>query len=68
MGFKNISIEKASIDFINNARGDKIKIQTQKRDKKVLVSFTQDEYERMKESALQIGMGINQYIRYKLFI
>ncbi|EAI4695525.1 TPA: hypothetical protein R4631_001684 [Campylobacter jejuni] len=66
MGFKNINTEKASINFINNARGDKIN--TQKRDKKILVSFTQDEYDRMKESALQIGMGVNQYIRYKLFI
>lgn len=66
MGFKNINTEKASINFINNARGDKIN--TQKRDKKILVSFTQDEYDRMKASALQIGMGVNQYIRYKLFI
>ncbi|HEB8062223.1 TPA: hypothetical protein RZK48_001620 [Campylobacter coli] len=66
MGFKNINTEKASINFINNARGDKIN--TQKRDKKILVSFTQDEYDRVKESALQIGMGVNQYIRYKLFI
>ncbi|EAK9947038.1 hypothetical protein A0Y81_08140 [Campylobacter lari] len=66
MGFKNINTEKASINFINNARGDKIK--TQKRDKKILVCFTQDEYARIKESALQIGMGVNQYIRYKLFI
>ncbi|MBT0821021.1 hypothetical protein KJQ67_07270 [Campylobacter lari] len=66
MGFKSINKEKASINFINDARGDKIK--TQKRDKKILVSFTQDEYDRVKESALQIGMGVNQYIRYKLFI
>ncbi|EAI3906321.1 TPA: hypothetical protein R1703_001359 [Campylobacter lari] len=66
MGFKNINTEKASVNFINNARGDKIK--TQKRDKKILVCFTQDEYDRIKESALQIGMGVNQYIRYKLFI
>ncbi|MCV3397628.1 plasmid mobilization protein [Campylobacter sp. RKI_CA19_01116] len=66
MGFKSINKEKASISFINDARGDKIK--TQKRDKKILVSFTQDEYDRVKESALQIGMGVNQYIRYKLFI
>lgn len=72
MGFKKISAAttKSEENFINQARGETSEIKKPKnlkRDKSFLLYFTQDEFERVKLEAEKIGMGINQYIRFKVF-
>ena len=72
MGFKKLSTTaaKSEENFINQARGetsDLKKPKNLKRDKSFLLYFTQDEFERVKVEAEKIGMGINQYIRFKIF-
>lgn len=72
MGFKKVSTAatKSEENFINQARGETSEIKKPKnlkRDKSFLLYFTQDEFERVKVEAEKIGMGINQYIRFKVF-
>ena len=72
MGFKKVSAAttKSEENFINQARGETSEIKKPKnlkRDKSFLLYFTQDEFERVKLEAEKIGMGINQYIRFKDF-
>ena len=72
MGFKKVSAAttKSEENFINQARGETSEIKKPKnlkRDKSFLLYFTQDEFERVKVEAEKIGMGINQYIRFKVF-
>lgn len=72
MGFKKVSTAsiKSEENFINQARGETSEIKKPKnlkRDKSFLLYFTQDEFERVKLEAEKIGMGINQYIRFKIF-
>lgn len=72
MGFKKVSVAttKSEENFINQARGETSEIKKPKnlkRDKSFLLYFTQDEFERVKLEAEKIGMGINQYIRFKIF-
>ena len=72
MGFKKVSAvtTKSEENFINQARGETSEIKKPKnlkRDKSFLLYFTQDEFERVKLEAEKIGMGINQYIRFKVF-
>ena len=72
MGFKKVStaLTKSEENFINQARGETSEIKKPKnlkRDKSFLLYFTQDEFERVKLEAEKIGMGINQYIRFKIF-
>ena len=72
MGFKKVSAAttKSEENFINQARGETSetkKPKNLKRDKSSLLYFTQDEFERVKLEAEKIGMGINQYIRFKIF-
>ena len=72
MGFKQVSAAttKSEENFINQARGETSEIKKPKnlkRDKSFLLYFTQDEFERVKLEAEKIGMGINQYIRFKVF-
>ncbi|WP_122874599.1 hypothetical protein [Campylobacter showae] len=72
MGFKKVSAAttKSEENFINQARGETSEIKKPKnlkRDKSFLLYFTQDEFERVKLEAEKIGMGINQYIRFKVF-
>ncbi|WP_297937591.1 hypothetical protein [uncultured Campylobacter sp.] len=72
MGFKKVSAAttKSEENFINQARGETSEIKKPKnlkRDKSFLLYFTQDEFERVKLEAEKIGMGINQYIRFKIF-
>ncbi len=68
MGFKNIKKQKSEDDFINGARGDntpkKIK---EKRNKTFLVYFTETELTKIKLESDNMGMGVNQYIRFKIF-
>ena len=72
MGFKKVSAAttKSEENFINQARGETSEIKKPKnlkRDNSFLIYFTQDEFERVKLEAEKIGMGINQYIRFKVF-
>ena len=72
MGFKKVitASTKSEENFINQARGETSEIKKPKnlkRDKSFLLYFTQDEFERVKPEAEKIGMGINQYIRFKIF-
>lgn len=72
MGFKKVitASTKSEENFINQARGETSEIKKPKnlkRDKSFLLYFTQDEFERVKLEAEKIGMGINQYIRFKIF-
>lgn len=72
MGFKKVSAAttKSEENFINQARGETSEIKKPKnlkRDKSFLLYFTQDEFGRVKLEAEKIGMGINQYIRFKVF-
>lgn len=66
MGFKKINKEES---FINAARGetDQKTPSNLKRNKSFLVYFTESELNKVKEEAQKIGMGVNQYIRFKLF-
>ncbi|QKU36226.1 hypothetical protein [Campylobacter sp. RM16192] len=71
MGFKKISSQKNEEDFLNSARGEtsetKIVNKKTKRNKSFLLYFTEDELEKVRNEAARIGMGINQYIRFKVF-
>ena len=72
MGFKKVNTTSATSEenFINQARGETSeskKPKNLKRDKSFLLYFTQDEFERVKIEAEKIGMGVNQYIRFKIF-
>lgn len=72
MGFKKVSTTSAvnEENFINQARGETSeakKPKNLKRDKSFLLYFTQDEFDRVKIEAEKIGMGVNQYIRFKIF-
>lgn len=65
MGFKKLN-SKTEEDFVNSARGDTL-IENDKRDKRFLLYFTHDEFVIVKNEAKNIGMNVNQYIRFKLF-
>lgn len=67
MGFKKTT--KKEDEFIENARGETSNLtpKKQKRSKTFLMYFTNDEFERVSIEAQNIGMGINQYIRFKIF-
>lgn len=71
MGFKKLSSQKNEEDFLNSARGEtsetKIVNKKTKRNKSFLLYFTEDELEKVRNEAARIGMGINQYIRFKVF-
>ncbi len=72
MGFKKVSTNLTvnEENFINQARGETLEVKKPKnlkRDKSFLLYFTQDEFDRVKIEAEKIGMGVNQYIRFKIF-
>lgn len=72
MGFKKVNTTPATSEekFINQARGETSEVKKPKnlkRDKSFLLYFTQDEFDRVKIEAEKIGMGVNQYIRFKIF-
>lgn len=72
MGFKKVSTNLTvnEENFINQARGETSEVKKPKnlkRDKSFLLYFTQDEFDRVKIEAEKIGMGVNQYIRFKIF-
>ena len=71
MGFKKVSSQKSEEDFLNSARGETSEIKTanqkSKRNKSFLLYFTEEELEKVRSEAARIGMGVNQYIRFKIF-
>lgn len=68
MGFKKVNANHSEDNFINAARGETSKqVKNLKRDKSFLVYFTQDELDRVKDEAAKLGMGVNQYIRFRIF-
>lgn len=70
MGFKTIhSKEIDKENFINNARGEQKSstIKKNKRDKKILLSFTNEEYEETAQNAKKLGLSVNAFIRFKIF-
>ncbi|HHS6700358.1 TPA: hypothetical protein ACTN8S_001858 [Campylobacter jejuni] len=71
MGFKKLSSEapKKENDFVNSARGEtgNEKTGNAKRNKKLVVSFTEEEYQILNQEASSIGLGLNSYVRFKIF-
>lgn len=71
MGFKKLSSQKSEEDFLNSARGETSELkstnQRLKRNKSFLLYFTEEELEKVRNEAASIGMGVNQYIRFKVF-
>ncbi len=57
--------------FIDGATGEtskqRVSGRTNKRDKKLLVGFTNEEYERLSSMAEQMGMDKGAFIRFKIF-
>ncbi|WP_139493183.1 hypothetical protein [Campylobacter armoricus] len=71
MGFKKLSSEapKKENDFVNSARGEtgNEKIGNVKRNKKLVVNFTEEEYQILNQEASSMGLGLNSYVRFKIF-
>lgn len=67
MGFKKMQKQIKEEDFLNNARGENTAAKKQKRTKRFLIYFTDDEFQRVQKEAENIGMGINQYVRFMIF-
>ncbi|EAI4428206.1 hypothetical protein A0X85_08740 [Campylobacter jejuni] len=66
MGFKKLSSEtpKNENDFVNSARGE---TNNAKRNKKLVVNFTEEEYQTLNQEANSIGLSLNSYVRFKIF-
>ncbi|EAK3897304.1 TPA: hypothetical protein SCZ37_001757 [Campylobacter jejuni] len=71
MGFKKLSSEapKKENDFVNSARGEtgNEKTGNAKRNKKLVVNFTEEEYQILNQEANSIGLSLNSYVRFKIF-
>lgn len=67
MGFKKMKTQITEQSFLDNARGENSAPKKQKRTKKFLMYFTEDEFQRVQNEAENIGMGINQYVRFMIF-
>ncbi|CAG9363409.1 hypothetical protein ACL9ZI_001644 [Campylobacter jejuni] len=71
MGFKKLSSEtpKKENDFVNSARGETgtAKTSNAKRNKKLVVNFTEEEYQTLNQEANSIGLSLNSYVRFKIF-
>ncbi|EFU4885768.1 hypothetical protein HT969_000368, partial [Campylobacter jejuni] len=69
MGFKKLSSEtpKNENDFVNSARGEtgNAKTSNAKRNKKLVVNFTEEEYQTLNQEANSIGLSLNSYVRFK---
>ena len=69
MGFKrasgNVTPEEK---FVDSARGETSQRKKNlKRDKTFQIYFTEDELDRVRMEAQDLGMGVNQYMRFKIF-
>ncbi len=71
MGFKKLSSEtpRKENDFVNSARGEtgNAKTGNAKRNKKLVVNFTEEEYQTLNQEANSIGLSLNSYVRFKIF-
>ncbi|AVS39835.1 hypothetical protein FYI53_07970 [Campylobacter coli] len=71
MGFKKLSSEtpKNENDFVNSARGEtgNAKTSNAKRNKKLMINFTEEEYQILNQEANSIGLSLNSYVRFKIF-
>ncbi|HFJ2259346.1 TPA: hypothetical protein ACGTNJ_001730 [Campylobacter jejuni] len=72
MGFKKLSSKtpKNENDFVNSARGEtdgNNNNQGTKRNKKLMVNFTEEEYKILNQEASSMGLGLNSYVRFKIF-
>ncbi|EPR3147577.1 hypothetical protein ACU4US_001688 [Campylobacter jejuni] len=71
MGFKKLSSEapRKENDFVNSARGEtgNEKTVNAKRNKKLVVNFTEEEYQILNQEANSMGLGLNSYVRFKIF-
>ncbi|EDO6795754.1 hypothetical protein FV027_08805, partial [Campylobacter coli] len=56
-------------DFVNSARGEtgNAKTSNAKRNKKLVVNFTEEEYQTLNQEANSIGLSLNSYVRFKIF-
>lgn len=71
MGFKKLSSEapKNENDFVNSARGEtgNAKTGNVKRNKKLMINFTEEEYQILNQEAHSMGLSLNSYVRFKIF-
>ncbi len=71
MGFKKLSSEtpKNENDFVNSARGEtgNVKTGNVKRNKKLMINFTEEEYQILNQEAHSMGLSLNSYVRFKIF-
>lgn len=71
MGFKKLSSEapKKENDFVNSARGEigNAKIGNAKRNKKLMINFTEEEYQILNQESNSMGLSLNSYVRFKIF-
>ncbi|EAJ0673113.1 hypothetical protein OUR08_001618 [Campylobacter coli] len=71
MGFKKLSSEtpKNENDFVNSARGETSTAKTSnaKRNKKLMINFTEEEYQILNQEANSMGLSLNSYVRFKIF-
>ncbi|EAI7269737.1 hypothetical protein CK578_07500 [Campylobacter lari] len=69
MGFKKLSSKtpKNENDFVNSARGETDSNKNTKRNKKLMVNFTEEEYKILNQEASSMGLGLNSYVRFKIF-
>ncbi|EKF8997992.1 hypothetical protein O1A12_001752 [Campylobacter coli] len=76
MGFKKLSSEapKNENNFVNSARGEtgnaktgNAKTGNAKRNKKLMINFTEEEYQILNQEAHSMGLSLNSYVRFKIF-
>ncbi|WP_291950030.1 hypothetical protein [Campylobacter sp.] len=69
MGFKKLSSKtpKNEKDFVDLARGETSNNNNNKRNKKLMVNFTEEEYKILNQEASSMGLGLNSYVRFKIF-
>ncbi|EMF3141032.1 hypothetical protein V3K31_001774 [Campylobacter coli] len=71
MGFKKLSSEapKNENDFVNSARGEtgNAKTGNTKRNKKLMINFTEEEYQILNQESNSMGLSLNSYVRFKIF-
>lgn len=71
MGFKKLSSEtpKKENDFVNSARGEtgNEKTGNAKRNKKLVVNFTEEEYQILNQESNSMGLSLNSYVRFRIF-
>lgn len=71
MGFKKLSSEapKKENNFINSARGEtgNTKTGNTKRNKKLMINFTEEEYQILNQESNSMGLSLNSYVRFKIF-